>query len=312
MVFDRKILVKQFPWLVEKNMSMVISASYDGLICASFLHHFLGWKLEGYYDLTSIWVSNNAIKNRENLIWVDLNILPKQGRAIGGQIISDSTMIPDGFTSTSNPNIIANITANKFHQKFPFSTLIYLLWIHNVKIEKSLFARLLTLQSDDVWLKCQNYPENIAYWQNLLPDYDWKWLFTKINSKTFDTRIDQLLYPKLLDINAISGYGKLVSNFMKIKSRQMNVNPDWDEDIIMNLFTLFGNHLKWTPPRLPHIIKRIDGERTKTALSNVKKMGLTPFLKENKVFSYAISSPRIFNFTSFGTVRKSPIEKKYD
>jgi len=92
----------------------------------------------------------------------------------------------------------------------------------------------------------------------------------------------------------------------------MNVNPDWDEDIIMNLFTLFGNHLKWTPPRLPHIIKRIDGERTKTALSNVKKMGLTPFLKENKVFSYAISSPRIFNFTSFGTVRKSPIEKKYD
>ena len=31
MLFDRKILFNQFPWLKEKNRPMIISADYDGL-----------------------------------------------------------------------------------------------------------------------------------------------------------------------------------------------------------------------------------------------------------------------------------------
>jgi len=36
---------------------------------------------------------------------------------------------------------------------------------------------------------------------------------------------------------------------------------------------------------------------------------LTNFIKEKRIFSYAIPSPRIFNFTSFGWINKSPLEK---
>ncbi len=80
MVFQRNELISNFRWLKESNLSMIVSADYDGLICGSFLHHHLSWKLEGYYDLSTIWVSEKGIQNKKDLIWVDLNILPKQGK----------------------------------------------------------------------------------------------------------------------------------------------------------------------------------------------------------------------------------------
>ena len=67
MVFKRKELFSKFPWLQEKNLPMVISADYDGLICASYLHHHLNWKLEGYYDLNTIWISKNGLKQKKDL-----------------------------------------------------------------------------------------------------------------------------------------------------------------------------------------------------------------------------------------------------
>ena len=102
MVFQRNKMFSQFPWLKEKNLSMIISADYDGLICASLLHHHLNWQLEGYYDLNTIWITEKGIQEKQNLIWVDLNILPKQGKAIGGHIVSISGIFPQG----SNPPVI--------------------------------------------------------------------------------------------------------------------------------------------------------------------------------------------------------------
>ena len=312
MIFQRNELFSRFPWLNERNLPMIISADYDGLICASFLHHQLNWKLVGYYDLNTIWVSDNAIQEKQNLVWVDLNILPKQGKAIGGHIISISGETPLGFQSSCNPNILAEVTAGKFHQKFPFSTLIYLLWLHNIEIKKDLLARLLVLHSDATWLKYQHYPENCNKWQKELGDYNWKFLFQSVNTKTFEKRIDEELYPLFQTMQAISGKSKLKSNHLNINSKQYQFNPDWDEDIILQLFNLFAKTIGWTPPNLPSISKSIKGTRQKAPLALIKQIGLSHFLKEKRVFSYAIPSPRIFNFTSFGIANKSPLEKNYE
>ena len=129
--------------------------------------------------MESLWLSQKSKENRENLIWVDLNILPRQGRAIGGHIISLNGDIPRGFKSSCNPNIIAGLNAEKFAEKFPFSTLIFLLWLHNIQIEKDLLARLLVLHSDATWLKIQEYPQNTKKWIESLTDYNWDWLFLK-------------------------------------------------------------------------------------------------------------------------------------
>ena len=307
MEFQRKKILSTYPWLVHKKLPFIISADYDGLICASFLHHHLGWELAGYYNLTSLWLSEKAKKNSDNLIWVDLNILSTQGRAIGGHIVSPNGEFPKGFKSSCNPNIMANLNADRFKDKFPFSTLIFLLWLHDIQIEKELLARMLVLHSDASWLKYQEYGDNVNKWISGLENYDWKWLFQKANSVTFEKRIDEILYPELKKIGAVSGLSKLSSKRLNIKSRQFQFNPDWDEDIILNLFRLFGNKLKWTPPSLPQINHRIDGTREKISLSKVKEIGLSKFLKDNNIFSYAIPSPRIFNYTSFGN-NKFPVE----
>jgi len=112
-------------------------------------------------------------------------------------------------------------------------------------------------------------------------------------------KVDQYLYPKLIHIGAISGFSRLVSNNLKIKSRECKFNPDWDGDIILKLFNLFAQNLKWTPPENPKIEQRIEGERFKFPLEHVKRIGLNKFIKQNNILSYAITNPNSFNYTVF-------------
>ena len=299
MIFDRKHIFSSYPWLMENNKKFIISADYNGLICASFLKHYYNWSLEGYYDFSSLWITKDSLNKKNDLIWVDINVLPKKGRAVGGHIISVDKEKPLGFETSCNPNILAKLDSQSFNEKFPFSTLIFLLWLNNIKINKTLYAKMLVLHSDDTWLKYQTYLENIKIWMKAMPNYDWSWLFKGVNTFTFEQRIDQILYPDLTKIGAISSTGKLISNKLKIKSKQLQFNPDWDEDVILNLFSLFGNQLSWTPPPLPENLIRIDGNRKKINLKEIKNIGLSSFLSNKKIFSYAIPSPRKFDYTSF-------------
>ena len=197
-----------------------------------------------------------------------------------------------------------NLTSSNFKNKFPFSTLIFLLWLHNYQIKKTLFSRLLVLHSDDTWLKYQEYNENMNDWTKTLTDFNWRWLLQKVDKLMFEQRIDQILYPELNNIGAISTFGKLHSKKLNITSKQFQFNPDWDENIILNLFNLFGNELGWTPPQLPQINKCLIGKRNKKKITKIKEYGLSNFLLDNAVFSYAIPSPRIFNYTTFKKNKK--------
>ena len=195
MEIQRKKIINQFPWLKKKNCKYIISSSYDGLICSSFLNHFLNWELVGYYDLESLWISKNAIDNKEDIIWVDLNILPIQGRAIGGHIVAYNNKIPKGFDSSCNPNILVKLSSGDFKYKYPFSTIMFLLWLHKKYINSNDDAKFAILNADDVWLKCQNYKTNCNLWEKTLADYDWDVLLGKINSKMFEKKINQKYYP---------------------------------------------------------------------------------------------------------------------
>jgi len=299
MQIQRKNILKRYKWLNEKKRSFIISADYDGAICASFLNHYLNWDLVGYYNFNSIWLSQQALENKKELIWVDLNILPLSGKSIGGQIVTLNNETPTGFKTSCNANILANITNNNFNKKFPFSTLLFLMWLHDIDLKINNIGKLLILHSDNTWMKIQKYSQNVNWWKNLLPDFNWDNLFKEVNSIQYESDIDQLLYPELKYIDAISGYSKLTSKHLKIKSRESKFNPDWDIDIILNLFDLFAKNLNWTPPRAPNIIKRIEGERFKLPISHINSVGLNVFLKKQKVFSYAITRPSHLNYTNF-------------
>ncbi len=298
MQIKRKNIFKQYKWLKEKNKFFIISADYDGLICASFLHHHLNWKLSGYYDYNSIWLSEDALKNKKDLIWVDLNILPSSGKSIGSQIVTLNNN-PIGLKTSCNPNIINNINSANFNMKFPFSTLLFLMWLHKINYSKEDIGKLLILNSDNSWMKIQKYSKNIDSWTNILSDFNWEDFKKNINTIDYENKIDQYLYPKLINIGAVSGYSKLTSKYLNIRSRECKFNPDWDSDIILKLFNLFAENLKWTPPKLPEIIKRIEGKKLAINIDQIKKIGLDKFLKKYKVFSYAITSPKILKYTIF-------------
>ena len=295
----RKNIFKRYKWLNEKKRFFIISSDYDGAICASYLKHQLNWTLSGYYDYNSIWLSNDALKNKHELIWVDLNILPISGKSVGGQIISLGEKTPYGFKTSCNANILAGINENNFKNKFPFSTLLFLMWLHQTTYTKNGIGKLLLLQSDDTWIKIQKYSQNAQIWGNYLTDYNWGNLLSEVDTIQYETKIDQSLYPQLIYSGVVSGYSNLVSKHLKIKSRKCKFNPDWDEDVLLKLFDLFAQYLNWGPPILPKIIKRIEGNRYKSSLNNVKKVGLDIFLKKNNIFSYAITNPKMFNYTVF-------------
>ena len=310
MIFDTKKIFKTYPWLKKKKLPMIISSSYDGLLCSALLKHHLDWELVGYYNHESLWVSKQAIERKKEIIWVDLNILPKQGKAIGGHIVSVDGFIPKGFGSSCNPNILDELTASSFKSKFPFSTLIFLIWLYKIDIPKNIMAKLLILNTDATWLKWQNYNQNCQNWIEKLTNFNWNSLFSDVNSKSFDHSIDQLLYPALLSINSMKGFGKLKSNFLNIVNKELIINPDWDQDSIMYLFQLISNHLDWNTPYIPKIIKRIDGVKNKCLLSEVKQIGLDQMINNKHIFSYAITSPKYFSYTTFGKSKKRVLDAK--
>ena len=57
-MISRKNILNKFKWLNDSNRHFIISANYDGLICAAFLSHYLNWKLVGYYNMEKIWISD--------------------------------------------------------------------------------------------------------------------------------------------------------------------------------------------------------------------------------------------------------------
>ena len=299
----RKNIFKKFQWLKDKNHSFIISADYDGLICSAFLSHFLDWNLVGYYNMEKIWISEKGINQKNDLIWVDLNIVPKVGKAIGGHITILDNEIPSGLNTSCNPNLLKKLSNKNFDDKYPLSTLIFLLWLFNISIPKNDMAKFLILHSDSTWLKYQKYTKNVNNWITTLEDYNWNYLFKNITTFEFEQNIDQIYYPTLINAGAISGFSKLESKYLKIKSRESQFNPDWDIDIILNLFDLFGKYLSWDPPKLPNISSKISGQKIEIPLNKVQKTGLKRFITKNKIFSYAITSPNIFKYTIFDTIK---------
>tara|TARA_Y100000741_G_scaffold45262_1_gene31337 strand:- start:261 stop:1190 length:930 start_codon:yes stop_codon:yes gene_type:complete len=309
MQIKRSDIIKKFSWLKNKKCKYVVSASYDGMICASFLNHYLDWDLVGYYNLENLWISEEAKKHKQNIIWVDLNILPIHGRAIGGHIVAYNNEIPKGFDSSCNPNILVKLSSNDFKYKYPFSTIIFLMWLHNKEVLENDIAKFLLLHSDDVWLKYQKYNNNCNLWSNTLENYNWDKLFNKVDTKAFERKINQKYYP-LLESHLFSNHsGKIKSKYFNVISRQLSINPDWDEDVILNLFKYFAEYLEWSPPQLPNITQRIDGFKNKIELSKIKNEGINHFIKKNKVFSYAITSNKTLSYTKFKSSDRNPIRK---
>ena len=274
---------------------MVISADMDGLLSAALLHHRLGWRVAGYYDCATLWLSQEWAARREQLVWVDLDMAHSAGRAVGHHILSLTGSLPAGLGPICNPNLLAGIGRENFGQQYPFSTVLFLLWLHDVPLRRSLMARLLVLHAGSSWLNAQSDGENCRQWQARLPGYDWSWLFHQVNSDQFRRRMQDQLWARIERLvgappdDAAARIPTAIGN-------QLQFNPDWDEDLILGMWDLAGTHLKWSPPKAPPIAHRLEGRRS-TARLKATATSLPPALRSKDLFSYAITSRDTINFT---------------
>jgi len=293
----RKEVFQRFPWLRERDRPMVISTDADGLLSAAFLHHHLGWQVTGYYDSATLWLSAMTDKQRERLVWVDLDICRPGCPALGHHILTLTGATSPALGYVCNPNLLAGIGADDFKSKYPFSTIVFLLWLHEVALRRDLMARLLVLHADSGWINCQHYGDNCRSWQHRLPGYDWRWLFNQVDTERFEQRMRDQLYPRLERLGTCHSQGLTRSRHLGLAGGQLRFNPDWDEDIILGLYSLAGTYLKWSPPSAPVIVRRMEGRRTTAPLESAASKGFPGKLISSGVFSYAIISRDSINFT---------------
>lgn len=289
----RRDIFRRFPWLAKQDQLMVLSADVDGLLSATLLHHHLGWRVAGYYDCATLWLSRQGLAHRAELVFIDLDIARPGCPSLGHHILTMDIHIPAGLGHICNPNLLAGIGVDRFTDKYPFSTVLFLLWLHEIALRHSLMARLLVLHADSSWLNARRYGENCRVWQRRLPDFDWRWLFQQVAAPQFQRRMEDQLYVRLERL----GIPRSVPAGQGQPGNQLRLNPDWDDDLILGLYDLAGTYLKWSPPPAPSMDHRLEGRRESAALRTVAPEGLPAWVKAKGVFSYAITSRDTLNFT---------------
>ena len=275
---------------------MVISTGLDGLLAAAFLHHHLAWQVAGYYDGASLWLSDEAQTNRDQLVWVDLDICRPKTRSIGHQILTPAGNIPSSLGQLCNPNLLAGIGVQTRTRRYPFSTIIFLLWLHNIPLQRNLVARLLVLHAKAVWMNLQHEAENCLQWQERLPGYDWAWLFSKVDTELFERRMRDQLYAPLQRLVTLEMSGRGRSRRLQLQNGQLKFNPDWDEDVFLKVGGFIGTHLKWSPPHPPRLTRRIDAQLKTAPLQSFNDGNFPTSLIHKGVFSYTISPRNKVNF----------------
>lgn len=292
---------------------MIISTGLDGLLSAALLHHHLGWEVTGYCDRATLWLSDQARENREKLVWVDLDICHPKALSLGRHVLTSSSgspglrtprggyaqgqgRIPTVLEHICNPNLLAGVSAENFPQRYPFSTIIFLLWLHDIAIRRDLVARLLVLHATATWMTLQRDGANGAQWQTRLPGYDWPWLFAQVDTELFERRMRDQLYAPLERLAALDISGRHRSRHLQLHRGRLRFNPDWDEDVFLKVGGFIGTHLKWSPPYPPHLTHRIDGQRKTAALRDLQSKDFPASLVRQGVFSYTISPQNKVNF----------------
>jgi hypothetical protein len=309
---DRKTVIRSHPWLLDRDLPMIISTDEDGLLSAAFMHHHLGWKIAGYYDYNTLWLSQQARDQQEQLVWLDLDILSPDSRALGHHVLTLSSSIHETLDQICNPNLLAGIGVDRFTSKYPFSTIMFVLWIHNVALRRDLMARLLVLHADSTWLNVQCYSENCKEWEQQLPDYDWRWLFQKIDTEVFETRMNERLLSKIKNLRGYVEDHQLRSRHLSIPGGQIKFNPDWDIDIALGYLRIVGTHLKWSPPSLPDIIEGIEGKHTVMKLPKNADDDLPHQLQKQGIFSYAFTHHDTLNFTELEWRKEENVSKSHN
>ena len=70
---SRRDIFKRHPWLRDRERPTIIFPGLDGMLSAAFLHHHLGWRVTGYFENQTVWLSPSAREEWKRLVGVCLD-----------------------------------------------------------------------------------------------------------------------------------------------------------------------------------------------------------------------------------------------
>lgn len=226
-----------------KRKGVVANTDIDGILSAALLCNlFPHLSILGFTNsCTNIYLSDNIKKN--DVLYVDIFMCNEGVFSVDNHIVgSECNIIENPYKI--NPNIFYNIYVERYIQKYPFSTFIFLLSLIDDKIinididaivgktsdNEDIFLWELLLRADDTLLNTYKYEENTANW--------WSILLNNSNNPLLEE-----LYKKVCEVNNYKNAYALKEKVQKFLLETFEIKTDGFKTIEMPNFKKFFSYL---------------------------------------------------------------------
>ena len=172
-ILDYEKVLGQFPWVVSREEDCVVSPDSDGLLCALFMSHHLGWRVRGFYDGKVLLLEKGV--DPSSVVYLDVEIYRAGIRSVGQHmLLPNKREMPgnwDNFADCISANNLRGFDAkNDFQNKYPFGTIHLLIAIVGsavaLEAKREVVAPL--LYADGTFKNIFGYPENSLSWFEFL------------------------------------------------------------------------------------------------------------------------------------------------
>jgi len=299
-------IIKNYPWIVERNQNCILSPDIDGLLCGLLMSAYLDWNIIGFYDGKTLVIKDNF--STKGSVFLDMEIFRKDIFSIGHHmnIHNFQRILPDQnekMRNCINPNYIRKFDrAHNFSQKYPFGTIHLLMYILEnkypdlVKIKKEGLAAIFF--ADGVWKILFKYTNNVLDWFGYLhsgKEADWWSKLKELSVIDLIEEIEKILKSfKKIESNNRNWYGHIEINNFANQKKMLS-------DVLILLSGLTGwqfNASKWIldDTKKYQFTKEIYGQENGSK-SNEKfleiweKEPLSLAMTEGSVIQYTIESP---------------------
>lgn len=226
-----------------KRKGVVANTDIDGILSAALLCNlFPHLSILGFTNsCTNIYLSDNIKKN--DVLYVDIFMCNEGVFSVDNHIVgSECNIIENPYKI--NPNIFYNIYVERYIQKYPFSTFIFLLSLIDDKIinididaivgktsdNEDIFLWELLLRADDTLLNTYKYEENTANW--------WSILLNNSNNPLLEE-----LFKKVCEVNNYKNAYALKEKVQKFLLETFEIKTDGFKTIEMPNFKKFFSYL---------------------------------------------------------------------
>ena len=226
-----------------KRKGVVANTDIDGILSAALLCNlFPHLSVLGFTNsCTNIYLSDNIKKN--DVLYVDIFMCNEGVFSVDNHIVgSECNIIENPYKI--NPNIFYNIYVERYIQKYPFSTFIFLLSLIDDKIinididaivgktsdNEDIFLWELLLRADDTLLNTYKYEENTANW--------WSILLNNSNNPLLEE-----LYKKVCEVNNYKNAYALKEKVQKFLLETFEIETDGFKTIETPSFKKFFSYL---------------------------------------------------------------------